>query len=102
VDAEENDQPKDTNSVYIWRSEGPDGTQAVMVAPLGKTGILFSLVFPDETAARKLTPFVRSVVEDRKTPAELVRFDLGETIAEVAPDLQGARSPGPEDLAGQA
>ena len=76
----------DTDAVYIWRSQGPDGTQAVMVAPL-KNGVLFSLVFPDETAARKLTSFVRSVAEDRRAPAELVRFDLGEVLAEVAPRM---------------
>jgi len=86
VDAEQNGHPEDTNSVYIWRSQGPDGTQAVMVAPL-ESGVLFSLVFPDEKAARKLTPFVRSVAEDRHTPAELARFDFGGIIAEITPGM---------------
>ena len=57
-----------------------------MVAPL-ESGVLFSLVFPDETAARKLIPFVRGVVNDRSTAAELVRFDFGEVLAEVVPGI---------------
>jgi hypothetical protein len=87
MDAEQDGQPEDAGSVYIWRSQGPDGTKGVVVAPLAKTGVLFSLVFPDEQAARRLTPFVKSVADDRHTPAELVRFDFGEVLAEVAPGM---------------
>jgi hypothetical protein len=90
MDSEQDGRPADTNSVFIWRSQAADGTQAVMVAPLRETGVLFSLVFPDEAAARKLTAFVRSVAEDRHTPAELVRFDFGEVLGTVAPGMLGA------------
>jgi hypothetical protein len=86
VDVTQNGRPVDTDSVYVWRSQGPDGTLGVMVAPL-ESGVLFSMVFPDEVAARKLTGFVRDVAEDRKTRAELVRFDFGEVVAEVAPGM---------------
>jgi hypothetical protein len=86
MDAEENGHPTDTNSVFIWRSQAADGTQAVMVAPL-ENGVLFSMVFADEPSARRLTEFARNVAEDRHTPAELVRFDFGEILAEVAPGM---------------
>ena len=86
MDAEQNGHPTDTNSVFVWRSQAADGTQGVMVAPL-ESGVLFSMVFADELAARKLTEFVRGVAEDRHTPAELVRFDFGEVLAEVAPGM---------------
>ena len=86
MNAEQDGHPVDTNSVYVWRSQAADGTQGVMVAPL-ESGVLFSLVFPDESAARKLTPFVKGVAEDRHTPAELVRFDFGEVLAEIAPGM---------------
>jgi hypothetical protein len=86
MDAEKNGHPADTNSVFVWRSQAADGTLAVMVAPL-ESGVLYSMVFPDEQAARRLTEFVRNVAEDRHTPAELVRFDFGEILAEVAPGM---------------
>jgi hypothetical protein len=86
VDAEQNGHPADTDSVYVWMSQAADGTRGVLVAPL-ESGVLFSLVFPGENAARKLTPFAKDVADDRHTPVELVRFDFGEVLAEVAPEM---------------
>jgi hypothetical protein len=86
MNAERDSQPADTDALFVWRSQGPDGTKGILVAPL-ESGVLFSMVFPDEQAARKLTPFVRDVANDRHTPAELVRFDLGEVLAEVEPGM---------------
>jgi hypothetical protein len=80
------DKPADTDAVFIWRSQAADGSKGILVAPL-ESGVLFSLVFPDETAARKLTSFARDVADDRHTPVELVRFDLGEVLAEVVPRM---------------
>jgi hypothetical protein len=92
VDAEQDGQAADTDSVFVWRSQAADGTMGVLVAPL-ESGVLFSLVFPDEQAARKLIPFVKDVADDRHTPAQLVRFDFREVLAEVAPGMQSPSAP---------
>jgi hypothetical protein len=86
VDEEQDGQPADTDTLFVWRSRAADGSMGILVAPL-ESGVLFSLVFPDETAARKLTSFVKDVADDRHAPVELVRFDLGEVLAEVAPGM---------------
>jgi hypothetical protein len=86
VDTGQDGQPADTDAVFIWRSQAADGSKGILVAPL-ESGVLFSLVFPDEIAARKLTSFVKDVADDRHTPVELARFDLAEVLAEVAPGM---------------
>jgi hypothetical protein len=86
MNAEQDSPPADTDALFVWRSQAADGTKGILVAPL-ENGVLYTLVFPDERAARRLTSFVKGVAEDRHTPAELVRFDRGEVLAEVAPGM---------------
>lgn len=86
MDAEEDSQPVDTNALFVWRSQAADGTMGVLVAPL-ESGVLYSMVFASEQAARKLTPFVQDVAKDRHTPVELARFNLDEVLAEVTPEM---------------
>ena len=86
MDAEQNGHTEDTNALFVWRSQSADGTMGVLVAPL-ESGVLYSMVFASEMAARKLPPFVQDVAKDRHTPVELARFDFGAVLAEVAPEM---------------
>jgi hypothetical protein len=86
MDEQEDSAVLEAACLYVWLSPNETGAEGILVAPLSN-GVMYTLVFDDETRACKLMPFVREQVDERGLPARLVRFERGGVVAEIQPGM---------------